>query len=187
MKNETIISSIILIILFIIIIKYIYKTGKYIKSQIDNKEYFVEDNEDKQLSADTLAQIRKNINLLVQQIKNNPKPEYKEYINELDKKIKNIDISENTSNIYTSYSINKQELVFCLKSKVNHKIHNMNLLMYVVIHEVAHLMCPEYGHGQLFKEIFSYLLDNAQIVGIYTPIDFQNEPKEYCGMNINYG
>ena len=187
MKNETIISSIILIIISIIIIKYIYKPGEYIKSTIDNKEYFVEDNEDKQLSADTLAQIRRNINLLVKQIKNNPKKEYEEYIKDLDKKIKNIDISENTTNFNTSYSINKKELVFCLKSKINHKIHNLNLLMYVVIHEVAHLMNPEYGHGELFKEIFNYLLNNAQSIGIYTPINFNLNPQEYCGMNINFG
>ena len=160
MKDEFIISIIIIIIICLILIYFIYKPGTYIKSSIDNKEYFVEDNDDKQLSANTLAKIRKNINNLVKYIKLNPKKEYKDYINNLYDKIQNIAISENTTNINTSYSINKKELVFCLKSKNNNKIHDFNLLMYVVIHEVAHLMCPEYGHGKLFKELFNYLLNN---------------------------
>lgn len=187
MIDETLIASIIIIIICVLIIIIIYKPGKYVKSNIDNNEYFVIDNNDSKTSADTLAQIRNNINNLVDYINKNPNKKYYKDIIKLNDKIKHIDISENTKNIYTSYSINKKELVFCIKSKKDNKIHDMNLLMYVVIHEVAHLMCPEYGHGNLFKEYFKYLLDNAELAGLYTPINFYDNPQEYCGMTINSG
>ena len=40
------------------------------------------------------------------------------------------------------------------QSKILNEIHDMNTLIYVVIHEMAHVACPEYGHTKLFKEIF---------------------------------
>ena len=56
---------------------------------------------------------------------------------------------------FTSYTINKGEkIVFCLRSKVLHNIHDINTISYVCIHELSHVMCSEYGHTPLFKEIF---------------------------------
>ena len=61
-----------------------------------------------------------------------------------------------TSN-YTSYSINKgEELSFCLRSKSTGKLHDINLLMYVAVHELAHTACPETGHTPLFNKIFTH-------------------------------
>ena len=59
----------------------------------------------------------------------------------------------------TSFSVNKgEELSFCLKSKKTDTLHDLNLLMYVAIHEMAHIACPEIGHGTLFKKIFRRIL-----------------------------
>lgn len=93
--------------------------------------------------------------------------------------------SENS--IYTSYSVNKgEEIIFCLRSKeTKHKLHDINLVMYVVLHEMAHVACPEYGHGVLFKKIFAFLALRAIDLGIYKKIDFSKDTREYCGMNIN--
>ena len=54
----------------------------------------------------------------------------------------------------TSKKINKgEEIVFCLRSIPDNKLHNINELMYVAIHEIAHVGCPEIGHTSLFKKI----------------------------------
>ena len=87
---------------------------------------------------------------------------------------------------YTSYTINKGEkIVFCLRSKILDNFHDMNTLMYVVIHELGHVGCPEYGHTPLFKKIFKFLLEQSIIINIYKPIDYRLNPQPYCGMIIN--
>ena len=55
---------------------------------------------------------------------------------------------------YTSYTINKgQEMAVCLRSKNDKKIHDINEIMYVIIHEISHIACPELGHTKLFLKI----------------------------------
>ena len=69
---------------------------------------------------------------------------------------------------YTSYSVNKgEELVFCVRSKKTGKIHDLNLLMYVALHEIAHIACPEQGHTPLFKKIFAFLTEQALKLKLY--------------------
>jgi hypothetical protein len=87
---------------------------------------------------------------------------------------------------YTSYTVNKGEKIyFCLRSKVLNEIHDMNTLLYVVIHEMAHVACPEYGHTPLFYSIFRFLLQVSIKIGIYKDVDYRFKPQEYCGMTIN--
>lgn len=187
MKNEFFVANTVLVILLLILLYVVYKPGTVVKSDVDGLEYFVSERDDKQEIANTLATIRQRINILANHLQSQNNGEYQNYANELIKTVQNIDISENTKNIYTSYTINKRELVFCVRSKETDKIHDINLLMYVVIHELAHIACPEYGHGELFKKIFKYLLSESEKCGIYKSINFSMNPKEYCGMKITVG
>ena len=114
--------------------------------------------------------------------------EYSAYIDQLHEKIQNSIIMENSDNgVYTSYSLNKgEQIVFCLRSrKTKDQFHDLNLVMYVVLHEMSHVACPEYGHGDLFKYIFAFMTQNAIELNLYNKIDFSNNPTEYCGMIIN--
>ena len=54
-----------------------------------------------------------------------------------------------------------------------------------MLHEIAHIACPEYGHTPLFNSIFAFLTREAVEMGLYEKIDFQNNPVEYCGMMVN--
>ena len=115
---------------------------------------------------------------------------YKNYIDVLKNKFNNIEISENIYDTnYTSYSGNKgEQIVFCMRSRnsaTKDNIHDINLMMYVVLHEISHIACPEWGHTPLFKEIFSFITKSASDLKLYVPIDFKNTPQEYCGMTIN--
>jgi predicted metal-dependent hydrolase len=113
--------------------------------------------------------------------------EYKPYIEQLNDRIKLVTIAESKETSQsTSYSVNKgEELVFCLRSKKEwNKFHNFNTIMYVALHEISHIACPEYGHGPLFKKIFSFITQIAIQLNIYVYEDFNKTPEEYCGIYI---
>ncbi len=179
-----------LLIILIYLIKSRHTNLKYVRSDIDEEMYLVRDLEDKQKAANMLARIKKNIFYLKDYMMNNLE-EYKEmepYIRQLDRKIKGTVFSESSEDsMYTSYSVNKGEkIVFCLRSKNNKdKIHKLNLVMYVTLHEMAHVACPEYGHTPLFKKIFAFFVTTADKIGIYKRIPFDENPKEYCGLTIS--
>jgi len=160
-----------------------------IKSSVDNSNYWVRNLPDKNKAANTLANIKNNIYKLVNYLQKNQQlfPENMKYIKDLVSRTKDIVIMETGADEkYTSYTVNKGErIVFCLRAKVINSIHDMNTLMYVVIHELAHIGCPEFGHTPLFKEIFKFLLVQGSKIGIITIIDYRKNPQNYCGMVIN--
>ena len=67
-----------------------------------------------------------------------------------------------------SYTINKERIYLCLTDK-NGQYYNKNLLVYVSLHELAHVLCNEIGHTQKFHEIFEELLNRAENHGFYNP------------------
>ena len=71
-----------------------------------------------------------------------------------------------------------------MRSKDDKKIHDKNLIMFVIIHELAHLASDTYGHNEEFMRNFRFLLQNALDMGYYQYINFMRSPKEYCGMQI---
>lgn len=188
-----------LLILFIIIIfivlyfvynnMYKYDNLIKVKSTVDFQEYWVRDKLDKVQAANILAKIKINMVKLIKYLKDNINkfPENMSYIKDLVSRTKTIYIMETPQDDkYTSYTINKGEkIVFCLRSKVLEQLHDMNTLMYVVIHELGHVGCPEYGHTPLFKKIFKFLLEQGIQIDIYDPIDYRVNPQPYCGMTIN--
>lgn len=190
------------IIIFISILIFFICTNRtealFIESSIDNSYYLVRNINDKSDAANTLATIKNNLNRLTLYIlsridvakKNNiisPILEYEPYINRIYNRISHTEYKENsTDNNYTSYSVNKgEELVFCIRSKKDNNIHNLNLLMYVAIHELSHIGCPEIGHTSLFSKINKFLLENAIKIGIYRYKNYSSYPIEYCGMDLN--
>lgn len=194
----------ILLILFIIIFVYfvfkIYITDEtvYVKSKIDNKEYLIRNGKnDKtylQDSADTLAIINQRIEKLLKHLntkyKNNKK---NTFINILIEKYNSEVLSEAANDDrFTTFTINKQDMHVCLRTRDgNNKLYDINVLMYVVLHELAHLCnytedgYPIQGHGKEFKYIFRTLVIEAIQIGVYNYVNFSKEPTEYCGIVIN--
>lgn len=180
----------VLIMILIIIFLYVKTQGTtLVKSSINLKSYYVRDLPDKQDASNYLAKITKNIKILVEYLNKhkNEFSEQKPYIEQLTRNIKNVIITENNgTSKYTSYSINKGEkIVFCLRSKKTGQLHNFNLIMYVVLHELSHVACPEYGHTELFNKIFAFITNQAINIGLYSKINFYTEPEDYCGMIIS--
>ena len=57
--------------------------------------------------------------------------------------------------------------------------------MYVAIHELAHIGCPEIGHTPLFNKIFRFLLNIGIEIGVYKHEKYRQTRPEYCGMTLN--
>lgn len=186
-------NYLILIIVIIILLYYYLNDDKLVlyKSSLTNKEYLVNDNKNKDQSAKLLSIIELNMYKLKNSLYVNRTmyPEYGQYIELLNENLtkSRTEIKEKPdSSSDTSYSINKgEELVFCLKSKKTGQYHNIDLLMYVVLHEMAHMACPEIGHTPLFSKIFRFLTERAIEMGIYTHTNYVMYPTEYCGLELN--
>lgn len=187
------INKIIITILIIIIYIFLILNNNniiYIKSNVAN--FTVIKDNISQHKLILLEEIISNMYKLKNYLRTNIDkfPEYKEYILLLDN-----NFNKNRTQIYetnindnniTSFSVNKgEELSICLKSKKTGDLHNINLLMYVVIHEMAHFACPEIGHGPLFQKIFKKFLEEAINIGIYKYENYSKYPQEYCGINLN--
>ncbi len=157
----------------------------YVVSSVDNRKYLVQNHADKKQAADNLATIRKNLVLLVQELKkkNQNNVDVERMVNNFNPD----NISESTkNNKYTSYSINKGEkIVFCLRSRDDtNKLVDLNIMMFVALHELAHTMTKSIGHTQEFWNNFRILLRNARNLGIYKRVDYDKNPVDYCGTKI---
>lgn len=91
----------------------------------------------------------------------------------------------------TSYTENKKTLILCLRRKKadengDHPLHDINTMMFVVLHELTHMMNDEWGHPYEFWVLFKFVLENAVEAGVYTPVDYKRNPLVYCGMDITY-
>lgn len=88
----------------------------------------------------------------------------------------------------TSYSENKgQKIVVCLRDKTNppqYPIIDENTVMFVMLHEMAHLMTETIGHTQEFWANFKRILGDAVQLGLYQPVNYAQRPVDYCGMKI---
>lgn len=186
------------LLLIVVTIFYIYLESKsvdvqYVKSTVDNREYLVRNLPDKQEASNLLANIHLTMLKLIDVVNDSKNQEnYSELniedINRLTKNYRNGNISEsNPGNKYTSYSINKGEkIVFCIRAKDgSNKLEPLNTMLFVAIHELAHLMTKSIGHNQEFWDNMRFLLKEAIEHNLYEKKDYFNDPVDYCGTVIN--
>lgn len=195
MKQNNYVWLIFAIIIILCLIKLVfnYDDTIYVKSKIDQKKYIIRNKYHskklEQETADTLAEINLRICKLIQSMSHSNEPYYIKYLRQ---NYSNMAISEAVINDnFTTYTINKKHIHICLRSRDQYKkLYDINDLMYVTIHELAH-MCnytiegtPINGHGIEFQKIFKKLTKDAIKLGIYHYSDYNRYPKEYCGINI---
>ncbi len=163
--------------------------GIYVKSDIDNRVYNVRDTQKKQELADTLAKINIRLQRLLDYINNmsDKTNQFNINIDLLNSRYKPETFAENIDLIDTSYTINKgEQVIMCLASRdYNEKIYDLNVLMFVAIHEFAHIGCITYEHNKEFHSFNNFLLTKANEIGVYKNIDFKKEPINYCGYIID--
>jgi len=67
----------------------------------------------------------------------------------------------------SSYTINKHRVYICTEHKGIR--YDTNMLTYVALHELAHVLSPEIGHGRDFMQTFNRLLERGATAGLYDP------------------
>ena len=157
----------------------------YFPSQIDNKKYLVRNVDDKQNAADLLATMCKKIHILLDYLDVNYGNE--ERVKRLIKKFNPNNICESTpNNKHTSYSINKGEkIVMCLRTKDGlNTLIDINTLMFVILHEITHVMTLSVGHTKEFWSNFKFILKVSVKLNIYNKVDYSKEPQPYCGIKV---
>jgi hypothetical protein len=159
---------------------------KCIISSVDGNKYCVRERSKEKEAANLLATVTDKCKKMVEHMKNTHPDDsrVKRLVNGFNPK----KISETlpTSEL-TAYSENKGEkIAFCLNKKKedNTQLIDLNTLTFVALHELSHIMTTSIGHKQDFWNNFKYLLENAKSAGIYDPVDYKNNPKDYCGMTI---
>lgn len=184
-------KKIILFLILLILAKILFKRKilEHIKSDVDGRIYEVQDLPDKKYAADLLAIMRKKILLIIDHLK---KPEFKdnEIVQKLFDRCNPDKIREGDYDPqYTSYTVNKgEEIVFCLRSrKINkfNKLHDINLMTFVCLHELSHICNDGIGHDQGFHDNFNFLLDEAKKINLYNPDMMNSSSVEYCGLTIS--
>jgi hypothetical protein len=157
------------------------------KSTIDGREYRVRDLPDKQRAADLLATLRMKLatltDSLAQAFPNKPQ------VVRLQQNFKadpNRFLESTPDAEHTSYSVNKGESVhFCLRQRDgSEQLVNTNIMMFVALHEMAHMITESIGHEPEFWNNFGWLIRQAESRGLYTPTDFKSHPVMYCGVTI---
>lgn len=86
----------------------------------------------------------------------------------------------------SSFTLNKGELMsLCVREKTEGEpFHDYQTLLFVVIHELAHVASVSTGHGSEFVKNFKWLLERAAESGLYTPADYSKNPITYCGVRV---
>ena len=188
--DHNLITYVIIFFVLVMIIK-IYRESetfqlKCILSNVDGKSYCVRERNKIQLVADLLAETTQNMKKIVSYL--GEKFPERENVKRLVKNFNPRKISETLpTSKFTAYSENKGEkLAFCTTTtKKGNKLIDKNTLMFVALHELSHIATKSIGHTTEFWENFKFLIENAKEINIYTPVDYKESPKEYCGMTIS--
>jgi hypothetical protein len=165
---------------------YIGGKVETVKSTVDGHEYSVRSMPDNEAAADLLAEIRDRLDRLVQHLKKMfPDDERTKAIAAGFRSERISEGGENTQK-YTSYSVNKGEkIVFCLRARdQTQKLEDINMMMFVAIHELAHIGTTSIGHTDEFWQNMKFLLEEAVDIGVYAKQDFKSHPTTYCGVKV---
>jgi hypothetical protein len=176
----------VLAVMVIIIIMYLrrfYGEVEFVLSDVDGRSYLVRLLSDRQEAADRLARLNLSLTQLVQHMV--AKFPYDKRVHLLYENYNADSLSEGGGDAaFTSYSQNKGEkIVMCLR-QTNHTFVDANVVLYVAVHELGHLMTAKVGHTDGFWANFKWLLEEAISTGLYRKVDYANTPQSYCGISI---
>ena len=157
-----------------------------VRSMRDGNTYHVQNLPDKQKACELMAKIRSNLDKLIEHYKSDPALLADPRVKVMIERFNPANMVENDlTSDSTSYSENKGEkIVVCLRDKTDKSLVDENTVMFVILHEMAHLMTTTVGHTPEFWANFRRILQDGVAVGIYTPVNYSRSPTEYCGMTI---
>jgi len=184
-----------------------YFTMERVVSSVDNNNYLVVNSyEDKAQAADLIAKINiftvnfiktlQRVYLTPEYVPNTGMTQYeyakgKEITIVLLERFRPESLRENEpeSPDKTSYTTNKGETIsLCLREKISgqNKFHNLDVIKFVLLHELSHIITPELNHSVLFWTNFRFLLEFCTKQKLYTAPDYNTTNVNYCGLAVTY-
>ena len=151
----------------------------------DGRSYRVQNLPDKEEAAQRMSEVRGNLQKLIEHVKQYQEEPFRRLVERFNPDV----LEENDLGAQsTSYSENKgQKIVVCLRDKTTapFPLVEINIVMFVLIHEMAHLMTYSVGHTPEFWTNFRKLLHEGIQCGVYRAENYTKNPVQYCGMTIS--
>ena len=172
-------------LVIIVVFKNIFQPKNITRkvSKHDNIEYLVRDLENSQDAAEKLSSINTKLKKLIDSLDKDER----DGIDRLKERYNPYRLTETEENSkYTSYSLNKGEkIALCIRKKEDNILfENENTVIFVAIHELSHIMTESVGHEKEFWDNMAFLLEKADKLNIYDPVDYNENNIDYCGMEI---
>ena len=201
MKRSIVIKIFLVILLLTLVYlfyQFIYDGTEHYRSKVDNNLYKIRKGENSQLRADILATLNKKFGIVINALKNDPKYNTLDSVKRLANTWKNGITIKEIGNMESdaAYVINKKYMSFCIQTKTGkYNMSDINLITYVGLHELAHIMSVEIGHGPEFVQNFELLLSYAkkltyfdtilnEEVPLYIQLNKIKTADNYCGVPL---
>lgn len=163
---------------------YLSLDGRVPTIAFDGREYHVRDTLDKKETADSLARLNENIIKIINYMERQNDPNFVVATERLKSRYNVGAISEGiVEDGITSYTVNKgEQIVFCMRTRDEQDtLYKDNILLYVAMHELAHIMSISEQHTPEFYKNFDYIQQCAKAVNLF---QHSSEPINYCGLKI---
>jgi hypothetical protein len=85
-----------------------------------------------------------------------------------------------------AYSVDKGKSIHICVLDTNGNVAETNAMLFVAIHELAHVAEIKWGHGPSFFKTMQYLLEVADALGIYTYQDHATNHVSLCGRKLGH-
>lgn len=174
-----------LLIIIIFIICYVKRSMEYIsvEGSCGRKYYVLKRYNDTRNAADILCILNGRCRSLIDHLKSS---------NNDTEKVKILDSSYDWNDLIESadetYNLNKGRKIYLCMRDSSGNLFSINTLMFVVIHELAHIVTKTWDLGKAHSDEFwrnnIWLLKEAIKIGIYTPVDYSRKPIDYCNVAI---
>jgi len=184
--------TLVIVIITIVIVYSIYSLYKYFNDDVsyfitpDQRSYEVRNGSDdtKEKAAKYLSDLNDKIDAIVIYMKKHNAPDAITAGRLYDRwtvcKLRETASSDSS----VAFTINKgREIRICIRS--GDTFEDPNTSLFVILHELAHVMSVTYGHNEEFYKNFTFITTLASRLGLYKPENFSLEPKNYCGISIS--
>ena len=176
--------------------KYFYDGTELVQSKLDNRYYKVRSSKGREDKANLLAIMNLKLEKIVKSLENsqyNSNQNVQRLVENWRRGVTIKEIGKMESD--AAYVINKQYMSFCLPDNTIQSLDNINLMTYVGIHELSHIMSYETGHGGEFVQNFDFLLNYAKtlqfldpltntVQPLYIQLNKLNTADNYCGVPL---
>lgn len=176
---------IIIIVIFFTIIYYSTKESfGYVTGDCGLHYYVIDGDKNKaKYAANILCKLHTDCKKLLTHLKTVNDGNMKYFIDKIIEEYDEDDLIEDDNE---SFTIGKGSKIYmCIRSDED-GFYDINLIMFVFLHELSHVGTKEYDHPKEFWNNNIWLMKEAIKIGIYQPVDYSKYPKKYCnGMLIN--